>query len=64
MQASGKSLIDQILEAWFADLERSGYFDSSALERIKHLASRQELDKSAKVISAIKMRIGDNNENH
>ena len=62
MEASSKSLVDQIMDAWFADLEQSEYFNPSALEKIKQLASQQELKRPKKVISAIKMMSGGKDE--
>ena len=62
--ASSKSLVDQIIGAWFAELEGISEFDASTIERLKHLASRGALRKPAQVIKAIKIVSEVQNETH
>jgi hypothetical protein len=50
-----KSIVDQIMDAWFAELENTKEFDASTVERLKHLASRRTLKKPAQVTKAIKV---------
>ncbi len=53
--ASSKSLVDQIMKVWFAELESTKEFDVSTIERLKHLASSGTLKKPAQVTKAVKV---------
>lgn len=52
---NSKSLVEQIINAWFAELEGAEEFDASAIERLKDLASTKALRKPAQVTKAIKV---------
>lgn len=54
-EITNKSIVDQIMEVWFAELENTKEFDASTIERLKHLASRGTLKKPAQVTKAIKV---------
>lgn len=62
--ANSKSLVDQIIDAWFAELEGISEFDASTIERLKHLASRGVLTKPAQVTKAIEVISEVQNETH
>ena len=53
-----KSLVQQILDGMFADIEQLQEFDADVLERLKHLAARGDLKKAPQVIRAIKAASG------
>ena len=57
-------LVDQIIEAWFADLRKSHHFDSATLERLRELAARGRLKRSADLIKAIQVAPGGEDEDH
>jgi len=48
-EATKKSLVDQIMDAWFAELEGAKEFDALTIEGLKHLASSGTLKKPAQV---------------
>jgi hypothetical protein len=54
-QANGKSLVDQILDAWFAELESAEEFDGSAIAQLRELASSGAIKKPAQVTEAVKV---------
>jgi hypothetical protein len=53
-EMTDKSIVDQIIEVWFAELESTKEFDASTIGRLKHLASSRTLKKHAQVTKAIK----------
>jgi len=52
-EATKKSLVDQIMDAWFAELESTKEFDALSIERLKDLASSGTLKKPAQVKKVI-----------
>jgi hypothetical protein len=63
-EITNKSIVDQILEVWFAELENTREFDASTIERLKHLASSGALKKPAQVKKATKVIPEVQNETH
>jgi len=55
---SSKSLVDQIIDAWLAELEGTSEFDTSTIERLKHLASSGTLKKPVQVTKAVRVVSG------
>jgi len=53
--AISKSLVDQIIGAWFEGLEGADEFDDSTIDQLKKLASGGTIRKPAQVIKAIKV---------
>ena len=58
------SLTDQILDTLFASLESQDGFDHNLVERLRDLAKRDELTKSAKVAGVLKTAQGGYDEAH
>jgi hypothetical protein len=52
---SSKSLVEQIINAWFAELENAEEFDASTIGQLKNLASAKALRKPTQVTKAIKV---------
>lgn len=52
-EITSRSIVDQIMEAWFAELENGKEFDASTIARLKHLASSETLRKHAQLRKAI-----------
>ena len=53
-----KSLVEQILDDMFANIERQEEFDADTAQRLKRLAASGNLKKAAQVIRAIKSASG------
>jgi hypothetical protein len=51
---SGQSLIEQITDVWFAELESAGEFDASTVDQLKRLVSKRTV-KPAQVLKAVKV---------
>lgn len=49
-----KSLIEQILDSMFADIEELEEFDADTVDRLKQLTASGNLKKAPNVIQAIK----------
>jgi len=49
-----KSLVEQILDDLFANIEKLEEFDAHTLQRLKQLAASGNLKKAAQVIQAIR----------
>jgi hypothetical protein len=49
-----KSLVEQILDEMFANIEPRKEFDSETVAKLKHLATTGDLQKPAQVIKVIK----------
>jgi hypothetical protein len=63
-EMANRSIVDQVMDAWFAELENTKEFDASTIERLKHLASRGTLKKPAQVTKAIKVVSEGQDETH
>lgn len=53
-----KSLVEQILDDMFANIEQQEAFDPDTVQRLKQLAASGNLKKAAQVIRAIKSASG------
>jgi len=53
-----KSLVEQILDDMFANIEQQEEFDADTVQRLKQLAASGNLKKAAQVIRAIKSASG------
>jgi hypothetical protein len=60
----GKSLVDQIIDTWFAELEDAQEFDASTIGRLRRLASSGTLRKPTQVTKAIKVALEVQDETH
>jgi hypothetical protein len=49
-----KSLVEQILDQMFIDIEKRAEFNTSLIQNLEQLASAGELTKAKQVIEAIK----------
>jgi len=49
-----KSLVEQVLDDMFANIEQLEEFDAHTLQRLKQLAASGNLKKATRVIQAIK----------
>ncbi len=56
--ATRKSVVDEILEGWFAELENLQGFEEETIERLRRLASRGRLGRPAEVRKAIDIEEG------
>jgi hypothetical protein len=50
-----KSVLDEILEGWFAELENVQGFDTKTIERLRRLAAKRRLGRPAEVRKAIEL---------
>jgi len=57
-EMANKSIVDQIMDVWFADLRTKKEFDVPTIEKLEHLASRRDLRKPAQVTEAIRLESG------
>jgi predicted PP-loop superfamily ATPase len=53
-----KSLVEQILDEMFANVEPRKEFDKDTIDKLKHLAASGGLDKVARVTEVIKSAPG------
>ena len=56
---NSKPLVDQVIDALLSAIEAKEEFDTSTIERLKHLASSGALSKAAQVTQTIKVVPGD-----
>jgi len=56
------SLVEQILDDMFSKIEGRKEFDGETIDRLKHLATRGDLQKAAEIAKAIAFSLGQGHE--